>query len=337
MSATRPRISACIIARDEAALLPRCIASLGTLCDEICVLDTGSRDDTVAVARSLGAVVDGDITCNAADGLILDFSRARNQSLRLASGEWILQIDADEVLLSGHDALREIASRDDVDVLGITLRNANKSWMGTRFFRARAVHGFVGRVHERLDHRGRFAAARDVVIENLPDKRGKEPSSSRNLRLLRLEVAENPQESRAWYYLGNEEQLAGNYRAAINAYEESIRGGNHSFSRFHARYYIAMCWVRDRRYADALESVDRAIAIDPRYGEGHCLRGDVRLALGDRAAAILDYEQALRCGGPPADAVFVVNLACYGEYPARRLAELKASAEQALHSDASKT
>jgi glycosyltransferase involved in cell wall biosynthesis len=334
--ATRPRISACIIARDEAALLPRCIASLETLCDEVCVLDTGSRDDTVAVARALGAVVDTDIGCNAADGLILDFSRARNRSLRLASGEWILQIDADEVLLSGHDALREAAGRDDVDVLGITLRNGRASWMGTRFFRARAVRGYVGRVHERLDHSGRFAAARDVVIENRPDKTGKETSSSRNLRLLRLEVAENPQDSRAWYYLGNEERKQGNYRPAIDAYAKSIEGGNHKFSRFHAPYYMAACCFLDRRYAEALEAVDRAIAVDPRYGEGYCLRGDVQLALGDRAAAILDYRQALRIGGPPADSVFAVNIACYGEYPARRLAELGASAEQAEHSDAAK-
>jgi glycosyltransferase involved in cell wall biosynthesis len=334
VSAARPRISACIIARDEAAALPRCIASLGTLCDEVCVLDTGSRDETVAVAAALGAVIHTDTGCNGADGLILDFSQARNESLRLASGAWILQIDADEVLLAGHDALRETVSRDDLDVLGITLRNGRASWMGTRFFRAAAVRGYVGRVHERLDHHGRFAAARDVVIENRPDKAGKEESSPRNLRLLRLEVAENPQDSRAWYYLGNEERKAGDYGAAIAAYRRSMAGGNHPFSRFHAPYYLAISCYLDRRYAEALAAVEQAIAIDPRYAEGHCLRGDVRRALGDPAAAVLDYQQALRTGGPPADAVFAVNLAAYHEYPARRLAELNAGGLQPLEGDA---
>lgn len=326
MNALRPLVSACIIVRDEARLLPRCIASLGTVCDEICVLDTGSRDETVAVARSLGAVVASDIGCNGADGLIVDFAYARNASLRLASGTWILQIDADELLLSGHDGLRQTALRDDVDVLGITLRHAGTSWMGTRFFRASAVRGYVGRVHERLDHSGRFAAARDVVIENRPDKTGKEPASSRNLRLLRLQVEEHPHEARGWYYLGNEERRVGNYRAAVTAYERSIAIGNHGFSRFHAPYYIAVCYFLDQRYTDALAAVERAIAIDPRYGEGHCLRGDIRLVLNEHHAAIGDYQRALHCGGPPEDAVFAVDLACYDAYPARRLAELTANA-----------
>jgi glycosyltransferase involved in cell wall biosynthesis len=324
VTTTRPRISACIIARDEAALLARCVASIKTLCDEICVLDTGSRDDTVAVARALDARVGSDATCNGADGRIADFSHARNQSLGLARGEWILQIDADEVLLSGHDALRDAVARDEADVLGVTLRNGEAAWMGTRFFRASAARGYVGRVHERLDYQGRFAAAREVVIENRPDKAGKESSSTRNLRLLRLEVAERPTESRAWYYLGNEERRAGDHRAAIHAYEKSMEFGNHGASRFHAPYNIAVCCFLDGRYADALQAVDRALQIDPRYGEGHCLRGDAWLMLGDRAAAMLDYERALALGGPPADAVFAVTQACYGEYPARRLAELRA-------------
>lgn len=323
MTSARPKISACIIARDEAARLARCFASIQTLCDEICVLDTGSRDDTLAVAQALGAVVAQDTSCNGADGRIADFSQARNRSLGLARGEWILQIDADEVLLSGHETLREAAARDEADVLGVTLRNGQAAWMGTRFFRARAVRGYLGRVHERLDHYGRFAAARQVVIENRPDKTGKESASSRNLRLLRLDVAERPTESRAWYYLGNEERRAGDHRAAIHAYEKSIEHANHGVSRFHAPYNIAVCCFLDGRYRDALEAVDRALAIDPRYGEAHCLRGDVWLMLGDPAAAILDYERALGLGGPPDDAVFAITQACYGEYPARRLAQLR--------------
>lgn len=268
-----------------------------------------------------------DTGCNDADGKIADFAHARNASLRLARGRWILQIDADEVLVSGHELLRRIDEIDDVDVLGITLRNDGASWMGTRVFRAAVVQGYVGRVHERLDYAGRFAAARDIVIENRPDKTGKEPSSARNLRLLRLEVRERPGDSRAWYYLGNEARRVGEYSAAISAYERSIKGGGHRFSRFHAPYYIAVCCVLDQRYADALEPIGRAIAQDARYAEGHCLRGDVRHLLGDTKGAIEDYERALICGRPPDDAVFAVDPTCYDAYPAGRLAQLRMSPE----------
>lgn len=86
-------LSACLIVRDEERFLDRCLASLRGHVDEICVLDTGSSDRSVEIARSHGAIVG----FRAWDD---DFSAARNASLDLASGEWILQIDADEELAS---------------------------------------------------------------------------------------------------------------------------------------------------------------------------------------------------------------------------------------------
>lgn len=83
------RLSACLIARDEEETLPRCLASLSGVVDEICLLDTGSRDRTREIARQHGAKTG----FRAWDQ---DFSAARNASLELASGDWILQIDADE-------------------------------------------------------------------------------------------------------------------------------------------------------------------------------------------------------------------------------------------------
>lgn len=83
------RLTACLIARDEESILPRCLASLHRVADEICLLDTGSIDRTVEIARAHGATVG----FRAWDQ---DFSAARNAGLELASGDWILQIDADE-------------------------------------------------------------------------------------------------------------------------------------------------------------------------------------------------------------------------------------------------
>lgn len=85
-------LSACLIVRDEERFLDRCLASLRGHVDEICVLDTGSSDRTLEIARSHGAIV----SCRPWDD---DFSAARNASLDLATGDWILQIDADEELV----------------------------------------------------------------------------------------------------------------------------------------------------------------------------------------------------------------------------------------------
>lgn len=86
-------ISLCMIVKDEADTLPRTLESVQGWVGEIVVVDTGSTDDTVAIAQSHGAKVHHFSWVN-------DFAAARNESLRHATGDWVLVLDADEVLLS---------------------------------------------------------------------------------------------------------------------------------------------------------------------------------------------------------------------------------------------
>ena len=98
----KPLLSLCVIAKDEAAFLQRCLASVAGLVDEIVVVDTGSCDDTPKVARGAGARVFSPPWQD-------DFSQARNRSLAAARGEWILVLDCDEVLArADHDRLRDL-------------------------------------------------------------------------------------------------------------------------------------------------------------------------------------------------------------------------------------
>ncbi|MBD1918499.1 MULTISPECIES: tetratricopeptide repeat protein [Cyanophyceae] len=86
-------ISLCMIVKDEATTLARTLESVQGVVGEIVVVDTGSVDDTVAIAQSHGAKVHSFDWGN-------DFAAARNESLRHATGDWVLVLDADEVLLS---------------------------------------------------------------------------------------------------------------------------------------------------------------------------------------------------------------------------------------------
>jgi len=82
------RLSAILIVRDEAHCLERCLRSVRPIADEIIVLDSGSTDETVAIAQSFGAVVE-----------ITDwpgYGPQKNRALNRARGEWVLSIDADE-------------------------------------------------------------------------------------------------------------------------------------------------------------------------------------------------------------------------------------------------
>ena len=81
-------LSVIVIALNEAATIGRCLASV-TWADERIVLDGGSRDDTAAIARSHGAIVE-----IAADWP--GFGPQKNRALALAHGDWVLALDADE-------------------------------------------------------------------------------------------------------------------------------------------------------------------------------------------------------------------------------------------------
>ena len=86
-------ISLCMIVKDEEAMIGRCLQAARDAVDEIVVVDTGSTDRTVEIAESLGARV----LHHEWDG---DFSAARNVSFEAATGDWVMYLDADEVLVA---------------------------------------------------------------------------------------------------------------------------------------------------------------------------------------------------------------------------------------------
>ena len=86
-----PRLSVCLIVKNEERFLAQCLRSIQRVAHEIIVVDTGSDDKTVEIAQSMGAQVIHFQWCD-------DFSAARNACLAQARGDWILVLDADEEL-----------------------------------------------------------------------------------------------------------------------------------------------------------------------------------------------------------------------------------------------
>ena len=80
-----------MIVKDEESTLSKCLSSAKKFVNEIVVLDTGSSDKTVKIAEGYGAKVHHFEWCN-------DFSAARNEALKYVTGDWILVLDADEIL-----------------------------------------------------------------------------------------------------------------------------------------------------------------------------------------------------------------------------------------------
>jgi GT2 family glycosyltransferase/tetratricopeptide (TPR) repeat protein len=145
----RPRISACLIVKDEEDNLPRCLESLKGVADELVVGDTGSGDSSVQVAESFGAKV---VRVPWED----HFAKARNAALEHCTGDWVLWLDADEEWVGDGEALhREVAGSSGLDGLLVTISNVEgngtelrTSHPAVRVFRKGLC--WAGRIHEQI-------------------------------------------------------------------------------------------------------------------------------------------------------------------------------------------
>ncbi|MEN6328555.1 MAG: glycosyltransferase [Syntrophomonas sp.] len=143
------RLSLCIIAKNEADNIRRCINSVESLADEVIVVDTGSKDGTPDIAGSLGARVIETLWED-------DFSKARNLSLELAEGKWILFLDCDEELAPDSlPVLNQLLDAEDAEAYFLKIINTTAEGMqlivsGIRLFRNRKEYRFAGRIHEQI-------------------------------------------------------------------------------------------------------------------------------------------------------------------------------------------
>jgi tetratricopeptide (TPR) repeat protein len=206
----RPLLSLCMIVRDGGEELSRCLASVEHVVDEIVVVDTGSSDDSIAVARSFGASV---VERPWRD----DFAEARNHGLALARGRFVLVLDADEELdAPDREGLRELLERSDhvawflsvVSDLGGGDRlesNVLRLWRHSDAIRFRyPIHEQVLPDLERIAAREgrRFALVDDVRILHTgytPQAIARQKKVERNQRLFEKARAEYPEEPYVWF------------------------------------------------------------------------------------------------------------------------------------------
>jgi glycosyltransferase involved in cell wall biosynthesis len=139
----RKKLSVCMIVKNEESHLARCLASIKPIADELIVVDTGSTDRTKAIASAMGASVFDFPWTN-------DFSEARNYSLSKASGNWILVLDADEMVSPlDHSKLNQIINNKTEKRVAYTLVTRNyTNQAGSRGWTANGceyVHEEAGR------------------------------------------------------------------------------------------------------------------------------------------------------------------------------------------------
>lgn len=263
------KLSACLIVKNEESHLDRCLKSLKTLVDEIVVVDTGSTDGTISIAERYGAVI-GHFDW------IDDFSAARNESLRLATGDWILWIDADEELQrQSLTAIREGLMRPQFGGYFVKIVNfmdeegeANRYVHSPmRLFRRLPGVEFTGIIHEQVSPSLVRLGLPNATLENaLIHHYGYRPSEMeakgkirRTLDLLERQVKEQPGEAFHWFNLANAQSVAENYPAAADAAVECIDRLDESSAFGSLTYQILQtALIELGRPEEALDRADEA-------------------------------------------------------------------------------
>jgi predicted Zn-dependent protease len=211
MASVRPKVSLCMIVRDEAKQLADCLGPVAPLFDEVVIVDTGSVDETPQIAARYASCVVPFAWCD-------DFAAARNESLRHARGEWIFWLDADDRLAPEQIAkLRSLLENLDERpraYLMDTVCPARYACEGVqllthvRLFRRHPELRWQGRVHEQLrpplNDLGYELVYSDVQIEHggYRDAATRQRKLQRDLRLLRMDYAVAPDDPSTRLHLG---------------------------------------------------------------------------------------------------------------------------------------
>uniref|UniRef100_E6QID0 Glycosyltransferase 2-like domain-containing protein n=1 Tax=mine drainage metagenome TaxID=410659 RepID=E6QID0_9ZZZZ len=310
-----------MIVRDGAATLSRCLESVAPVTDRITVGDTGSTDASIQIARSFGARVI-DVPWRE------DFSLARNQVLTACRSDWILVLDADEMLDSeGRERVRKVIARPGIGAYDVWRWNylratqirsgeqgaranpgllaAAKDYpayalsLNTRLFRRHPEVYFERCVHEtvaqRVDALGWKRAEASFVIHHFGQAEDEEPTRrEKNELYQRLglrKLRERPDDAHCCFELGLGELE--HFRRPAAALQYFERACELDKNNARARLFLGMTQCRLGRYSEALESLAQAQRLKLDSPVLHETRGDVWFHVGEYDRARGAYEQAL--------------------------------------------
>ncbi|HEV8637876.1 MAG TPA: glycosyltransferase [Chloroflexota bacterium] len=311
--ADQPFLSLSMIVKNEEADLDACLRSARALCDELVVVDTGSTDRTVEIARAHGARVFHFAWCD-------DFSAARNFALDRARGQWVLHLDADEIALEATPgALRaELRAQPTaVQFLRVPVRSRGHDTSGgdehlaRRVFRRHPDVRWHRRIHENIaNHRGEPIGSDALSTGLVVDHRGYadaavrrvQGKNDRNVRLLTREILENPTDPVPHFYLAREQAAAGEHDAAIQTCRALLERRDIELPDPFA--WAVRCQAMRSAIAlgDHARAVELGAPVEAACGSPELLYtlGHAHLQLNDLDAAERCFAGALASGGRPA-------------------------------------
>lgn len=318
-------ISLCLIVKDEEKNLEKCLNSFRPLCDEIIVVDTGSKDKTKQIAKILGAKV---FDFKWRD----DFSAARNFAISKATKKWVMVVDADDViekksLKKLEVYLKKVPGSTKVIFLPYVYtqtdgQKGQMTWL-PRLWRRSLNLKYIYPIHEYLD----ISAVRSKSIANVEApivhhkfNQDYRPGLKRNLKILTSAIKKKPTDLRLLYYLVHDHLHLGKFKEALrwceNYFEAKPKDTIHLSKVFNMQ---GICYLETGQPQLAQHSFLLAIGASPLLIEPYLELGDWYYRHRRFEEAIHMYRLAEQCTVPSrSDAFF--NRAAYDFFAERKLA-----------------
>ena len=326
----KPTISVCMITKNEEHNLTNCLNSVKNIVDEIIIVDTGSTDKTKDIAKkfcemrvsstclrerrasSRSTRTRSQLTAKIFDfRWVDDFSAARNESLKHATKQWILVLDADEVLdKEGIKTIKDLINDKGTDAYLFLQKNYSSDtsiagfvneehirygkkyagWYGSfiaRLFRNKKEYKFEGTVHELVEpsiesKKGKIAAT-NIVIHHYGNA---EPNIVKKKRTYYLELCKKKVKQTQ----SNVSESAWNARARSRSLNSELTRMSHASSY----YELGVLYKENDNFDDAIKSFKKVIELNPKHSMALYELGIIYEKQKDYNKAIKNYTESLR-------------------------------------------
>lgn len=301
-------LSVCLIVKDERAVLSRCLNCVKKFADEIIVVDTGSSDGTAETAKEFTGKVLSFDWCD-------DFSAARNFAFDNATCDYVMWLDADDVVGDGGcEKIRALVQKGGFDMAFLPYAAAfdeggNPAYVyyRERIFLRSKNYRFSGAVHEAVAPAGKIIYS-DARIRH---EKVKPTNPFRNLNIYqKLILRGEPLDERSEFYYGRELFFCGMLRESASVLEHFLTRNGWAENRMEALINLYDIYIALGEEERAYSSLLKSLLISPPRERVCCELGGYFFKNNDFPSAIYWYERALGCGDRSKNGGFVSTDYC---------------------------
>lgn len=329
------RISACAIVRDEAHDMPRWLENTAVYSDERIVVDTGSKDDTKALAEAASARVYDYMWRD-------DFAAAKNEALSHAAGDWVAFLDADEYFAEPQAVRPYLAAlsveQPEIEAVMLTIANLDEDdhfkeiqrFPTVRIFRRRADIAFAGRIHEAVGKKdGQLEIKlerKHLLVCHLGYSAGRvRKKIERNFALLQADIKKNGEQPGHYRYLADCYVAFGDWKKALYYALSALDSPATAIGSDSDMYRTALQAMRECRMTaeDMLALSDRALEAFPELPDFYAEKGMILSSMGRLKDAADSFEQAFSRAAQEAESTWQASrFAADAPVAWRRLGEI---------------